>query len=198
MIWTILGVSVGVVAIFCVAMSELLVGNPAFEAHRAECAVALGIAGIIVWLIGRHRERKRQAAPDEDGDVRPFMLLDPRYWGPMLIILGITTVFIQTLRQKPEVVVLAKTPTPKAVVPPPAPVVVVPVTNAPVVFPRLKVQGVIVSPGQSFVIINGRSYGVGDQVEDVVVKEITRTGATIEKEGQLQVLFLGDVKPAGM
>jgi hypothetical protein len=197
MIWTILGVSVGVVAVFCVAVSELLVGRPAFEAHRAECAVALGIAGIILWLVGRRRDRKRQAAPGDDKDASPFMLLDLRYWGPMLIILGITTVFIQTLRQEQQLIVHARTPTPKPVPPPPKPVVV-PVTNAPVVFPTLKLQGVIVRPTESFVIINGRSYGVGEQVEDVVVKEISRTGATIEKDGQTQTLFLGEVRPGGM
>jgi len=59
---------------------------------------------------------------------------------------------------------------------------------APVKFPELKVQGVIFRAQNSFAIINGASYAVGDHVGDVLVKAIERESVMLELKGQYKVL----------
>jgi hypothetical protein len=189
MIWTILGVSVGVVAIFCVAVAELFVGMPVFEQHRPHIAIVLSLLGATAWFFGRHIAKRRVPTADEGAGHKTFALFDLRYWGPMLVVFGAITIFIQTLRPLPQVVVQARS-APPAAIPPPAPKLPPPHTNPPVVFPPLKLQGVILHVDSSVVIIGGRSYGVGDQVNGVVVKEINREGAIVEKGGETRTLSL--------
>jgi hypothetical protein len=190
MIWTILGISVAIVAVFCITVAELLVGKPMFEAYRPHLAIALGVAGAICWFIGRaiaSRDTGEENAP------RRFVLVDMRYWGPILVALGIITVFIRPLR-------FSETPKPSAVSKPapkkPAEVVKQPEpTNAPVakrppVFPELKMQGVIYRATQPFVILNGQSYTIGDRLGDVHVRSIDRSSVMLELEGEMKVLTL--------
>jgi hypothetical protein len=189
MIWTILGVSVAILAVFCVTVSELLVGHPIFERYRGYIALTLIIGGIVAWFMGRFLGRRRRASnPEEEAKV--FLLFDLRYWGPMLVTLGTITLFILTLRlQSVKAAVAARPPPPKKVEvvaipePPPQP-------KAPVVFPALHLQGIFLREGRAAAIINGRSYSVGDTVGEVTVKEINRNGVALEKLGEVKLVSL--------
>jgi hypothetical protein len=191
MIWTTLGVSVAIVAIFCISVAEALVGKSAFEQHREYVAGALAIAGVAAWFIGRHFDEKRRAA-HRDSQPRRFVLFDLKYWGPMLLVLGVITLFIRPLRKaNVEVVQAPPKPAPKLVVKaekpkepePPKP-------KAPVVFPALKMQGVFFRERRPFAIINGESYAVGDRLGDVTIKAIGRTTVTLELSGEQKLLTL--------
>ncbi|HMJ90906.1 MAG TPA: hypothetical protein VK530_13880, partial [Candidatus Acidoferrum sp.] len=179
-----------IVAFFCVSVAETLVGHPVFEKFRFYAAITLAAGGIIGWFVGRVVASRRQLRNEE----RRFVLFDLRYWGSMLVVLGVITVFIRPLRskdadkplavvpppRKPQpVLVVAKTPEP----PPPAP-------PKPVVFPALKIQGLIFRTSTPYAIINGQSYTVGDHLGDVVVRAIDRTSVMIEREGEMKVLTL--------
>ena len=73
MIWTTLGVSVAIVAVFCVSVVELVVGHPIFERSRGYIAVAFTISGIVAWFLGRFLARRRLAnKPEDEKDLRPF------------------------------------------------------------------------------------------------------------------------------
>lgn len=169
-----------VVAVFCVSVAEILVGRPVFEEHRMHVAGAFVLCGVIAWFVGRHRGKKNKPT-EEDESSKAFVIFDLRYWGPMFVVLGVITLFIQTLTP----VKSAPRPSTPSIaqekVDPPVPEA--PVIREPVTFPNLKIQGLIIQNNNSVVILNGKSYGVGDRVEDVTVKEITRTTVLVEKEG---------------
>src|ERR1043166_2642480 len=196
MIWTILGISVAVVGVFCVSVAELLVGRPLFEDHRGYIAIAFGVCGAVAWFTGRYLARNREAAQAEES-AKLFVIFDLRYWGPMLVVLGVITLFIHTIGRKEKMIVEAHpAPPSKKVEPEPVPEPEPPKVQAPVVFPSLHVQGIILRGENSVVILNGHSYGVGDYVNDVVVKEITRDGVTLEKSGELRLLPFGEMARA--
>jgi len=195
MIWTILGVSVAVVAVFCVAVAEMLVGHPIFEHNREYIAGALAACGIAAWFVGRafarRAEKRRAVAGTEEDGARLFVLFDLRYWGPMLLTLGAITLFIQTIGfQKEKTVVAPPPPPPKKVEVVAAPEPEPPKPKAPVVFPTLHVQGIILNEGRPVAILNGHSYFVGDNVGDVTVKAISREGVELEKLGEVKLLSL--------
>lgn len=192
MIWTILGCSIAVVAIFCVAVAEFLVGTPFFEARRPYFAMGLAICGAILWFWGRRRtEKKVEEASEDEADVQVFVLADLRYWGPMLVILGMITLFIQTLHQKEPVTVQARVvPVQKEVPPPPVPEPAPQPKKAPATFPAIKLQGVILKAENSMAIINGQSFAVGDRIGDAVLKEISREGVILEIDSQVKSILL--------
>jgi hypothetical protein len=189
MIWTVLGVSVAIVAVFCVSVAELLVGHPIFERSRGYIALAFGISGIAAWFLGRFLAQRRLANQSAE-DSKIFVLFDLRYWGPMFVALGVITLFIDTIKLRETTAVsAAPSPPPKKVVavvtePPPTP------PKLPVNFPALKLQGIIFRGNHSAVILNGRSYEEGDLIGDMMVKEITRETVKLEKSGQEKLFFL--------
>ena len=193
MIWTILGFSVGILAIFCIAVAETIVGKSVFELNRMYIAGVFVVAGVAAWFIGRHLGGKKRIENEEEGVTARFVLFDLRYWGPMLVILGIITLFIRPLRQeKAEVANAAARPPVKkvveAVVPPPQPEP--PRPKLPVSFPELKMQGLFLNEKVPYAIINGQSYAVGDHLGDITIKAIDRTGVMLELSGEMKMLTL--------
>jgi hypothetical protein len=196
MIWTILGFSVGIVAFFCIVVAETIVGKSVFEQNRMYIAGVFVAAGVAAWFIGRHLGKKKPKQDDEEGLAARFLLFDLRYWGPMLVTLGVITLFIRPLRQQEVEVAHAPTPPPvkkvvAAVVPPPAPPKPEPLKpKDPVSFPELKMQGLFLNEKIPYAIINGQSYAVGDHLGEITIKAIDRTGVMLELSGELKMLTL--------
>jgi hypothetical protein len=202
MIWTILGVSVAIIAVFCVSVAELLVGHPIFERSRGYIALTFAVSGIVAWFIGRFLARRRLANETED-EIKVFVLFDLRYWGPMFVALGVITLFIDTIKMREKSVGVAAAPAPPKKI---EPVVVVeppPAPRLPVNFPAVKLQGIIFREDHPAVIVNGRSYEEGDSIGDMTIKEITREAVKFEKSGEEKLFFLagdprgGGITPAG-
>jgi hypothetical protein len=183
-----------VIAVFSFSVASVLAGQPWFETVRPYAAGGFVAAGVVVWFLGRALGRKKprsvQEADDEGSD---FSLLDFRYWGPILFVCGVITVFIRPLQRpsesKPLIAAVPKKMVPIAVAstPPPKPV---PPVKAPTVFPPLRLQGVLIRDGSSFVIINGGSYTVGDHIGEVTVRSIEGERAVVEMGGQIKLLTL--------
>jgi hypothetical protein len=186
MIWTILGLSVGILALFCIATAEFLVGTPIFEPFRAHIAIALGVSGGVAWLVGRFiTSRKAGDAP------RGFLLADLRYWGPMFVVMALITIFIRPLRfTEPAKPAAPRKPEVAKVVPVQKPQPVVQTAKAaPHVFPKLKIGGIIFGRNSApVVLLNGRSYVAGDQIGEVTVKAIERNGVVLEMSGEAKFL----------
>ncbi len=184
MIWTVLGVALGVAAAFCIIASELLRHFPALDGWRGVFAAVLAVCGTIVGLTGMFKAR---AQPEPDEEIRESLSykLGLAFWGGMLLACAGIALFIQPLYQRetvvaPAPVVPAPPPVVKVVPPAPAPAP----TNPPVVFPPLKIQGCILVEDKPVVLIDGKSFGVGDQVRGLTVKSVTREVVVLEKSGQ--------------
>ncbi len=180
-----LGISVVVIAGFSVAAAELLVGRPLFEEHRGHLAVALGALGLLAWFIGRCLAQQR-AEYESTAHKKVTWLFDLRYWGKMLIVWGGIILCIQTLADDEAFVrrLLGMEGGKKAVARAAAP------KASSVIFPSLKIQGIIIRDARSAVIVNGNSYLVGDRIGDVTVKEITRDAVTLEKLNEVKIISL--------
>jgi hypothetical protein len=194
MIWTILGFSVGIVAFFCIVVAETIVGKSVFEQNRMYIAGVFVAAGVAAWFIGRHLGKKKPKQDDEEDLAPRFLLFDLRYWGPMLVTLGIITLFIRPLRHQQVEVATAPTQPPvkkvvEAVVPPP-PQPEPPKPKEPVTFPELKMQGLFLNEKIPYAIINGQSYAVGDHLGEITIKAIDRTGVMLELSGEMKMLTL--------
>ncbi len=193
------------IAVFCLSVAGLLAGKPLFEACRPYLAMTLSACGVVAWFVGRFNAKRRSPQPAqgeadeqeecEGGGKQDLSLWDLRYWGPMLTLLGVITIFIWPLNEPATPSQVTAAPGPKKVAMPtlqPAPPTSKPVVvlAAPAKFPVLKVQGVIFRAQNPFAIINGASYTVGDRVGDVLVKAIERESVMLELDGQYKVLTL--------
>ncbi len=183
MIWTILGVALGVAGVFCIVAAELLRAFPALDGWRGVIAAVLAVCGATVGLTGMFWRRAHPEIDEETRQTMAFKLGRP-FWGAMLLACAGIALFIQPMRSKEAAVA---PPPPPPARPTPPPVVKAeppPVTNAPVKFPALKIQGFIMVGEQPVVLIGGEAYAVGDQVQGVTVKSVTREGVVMELGGQ--------------
>ena len=96
-------------------MAGLLAGKPAFEACRPYIAAAMTVIGVAAWFFGRVTSRRAMLSRNAEEDEDTFSLRDLRYWGPMLVILGVITLFIWPLGTPPADQA-AVAPAPKKVV----------------------------------------------------------------------------------
>ena len=185
MLWTILGISVAIIAVFCISVAELIVGHPLFESQRLHIAGALAAVGLVLALFGWVFRARRA---DKDDDRRPFILFDVRFWGPMLIVFGIITVFIRPLKEMKKEMAFVPPARPKTVEAPQAPQIEP--ERISIVFPKVRIQGIFVNATRASAILNGESYSVGDHVENATVKAIDRNGVVLEQGGETKLLTL--------
>jgi len=203
-IWGRLGISVAIVAMFSIVTMEVLQGKAFYQVYRwAICAVLLAM-GTFLLLVGAFVNAKIRAShrDDPESPQGPFLLVNLQYWGLMLTIFGIIVIFIvpyqkvearepKAVAPKEKVVkkVVAMTVTnePPKLVPLPAPA---PPKPKPVVFPDLKLQGLVYRGEDSSALINGRTYFVGDIIAGAKLISISETNAVVERDGQQKELVL--------
>lgn len=175
----------GVMAAFCMIASFLLASFTSLDSWRYPIAAGFAALAVVLGFLGQMKARRRAVAPLREETWPPG---DLRFHGAMLLVIAGITLFIHPLfwrkAEKPVPVAVRPPPKPTPVVSPPPP----PPTNVPVVFPKLKLQGLIIRANNSMAIINGQSYGVGDTVNGVVVKAIERDRVTVELGGEVQTL----------
>lgn len=188
-----------IVATFSIVMMEVLQGKTFYQVYRwAICAVLLAM-GTFLLLVGafvnaKIRESHRN---DPEGLTGPFLLVNLQYWGLMLTIFGIIVIFIvpyQKVEAREANTAAPKAKIVKKAVPaivtnePPKPTPLPP--PKPVVFPELKLQGVVCRESNSSALINGRTYFVGDIIAEAKLMSISETNVVLEREGQQKELQL--------
>ena len=196
MIFTQLGMTLMLVALFCAAVAEHLVGQPVFDANRPVFAAGLGALGALVIIVGvvAAKRRQKNKLPDP-GKLVSFLEL--RFWGGVVILLGVLTFNFQTwgldvrwfeLRARMDgkvEIVQAREPADtnqmNAPAPPPKAVSV----------PVIKIQGIIFKSEHPVVLIGGEPFGVGDQIDDAVIKEITRDGIVVQIGREMKTIRMG-------
>src|SRR5436305_6953254 len=180
-LWGRLGISVAIVAMFCIVMTEFLQHTAYYESYRWHRCGIFVAAGISMGLIGRRlndRWRKAQqllgkrdefsdATEEEQLPTDPFLLVNVAYWGLMLIVLGVTIIFIIPRPKEVVVAAAAPAPPPKRSKPTNAPPAV-PAPAAPAVaakkFPPIKLQGISYRKTNPSALINGKTFFVGEHI----------------------------------
>ena len=186
------GMTLVVVALAAGAGAEYLVGHPMFETHRLLLAAGLSGVGLLLLLLGMvvASRRRTKKLPPPAALVR---LLELRHWGVLAMLLGVLTFNFETwaiaerwhlvrsrLAQNPEIV-LAREPAETNQV----------AVAVPVIFPTVKIQGIIYKKDQPVAFIKGESYGIGDFVGEALVKEITRDGLVLQLSNEVKTIRMG-------
>jgi hypothetical protein len=202
-IWSRLGISVAMVAMFCIIMLEAFQNKRYYDVYKWYICGGFLALGVVLFFIGTSINRGRRARyqqlknserdadqpaqedEEEDGvdPSQPFLLVNLAYWGVMLVAFGIIIVFIVPTYKKGEPV-KAREPVKTN-----APVVVtnaVVVTNQPPVLkpPTIKLQGIVLRSPNSSVLINGHTFFVGDSFEDATLIEINPRNAVFDWNGK--------------
>ena len=167
-IWSRLGVSVAIAALFCILLTEFCQQRAFYQAARWYGCGTFIAAGIAFATIGLVRQRQRRQAQEIlDGSKSGRSYAHFLFWGPVLFTFGAIILFIP-YRPKEAValpVAARSIGSPQTSAPPASvipPVKEESVTNAPLVFPDLKIQGVVLRSPKNAVIVSGRTYFVGD------------------------------------
>src|SRR2546430_1990495 len=207
-LWGRLGISVAIVAMFCIVMTEFFQSTAYYESYRWHTCGLFVAAGISLGLIGRRlNERWRKAqqmlakqdefsagSEEEPLPTDPFLLVNVAYWGVMLIVLGVTIIFIIP-RPKEVVVAAAAAPAPapkrpkQTNAPPPAPA---PAAQPPQKsFPPITLQGISYRRTNPSALINGKTFFVGDHIGAAKIVVIDPSSTTFEIDGEFKAFVLG-------
>ena len=106
-IWTRLGILVALIAIACLIGGQYLTNTifsdaQYYQTHSWPPLVALGVAGVVVWLVGSHlnsnsTRRVIDAETNQEmtlNDNHTFFFVPMQYWGFILPVLGIISLFV--------------------------------------------------------------------------------------------------------
>jgi hypothetical protein len=202
-----LGTGVAIVAGYCVLVIGILRKTTLYEHYHRHTGVVISIVGAASLALAWKRRRiapqseSEDAAPMEeaaesDNGTQHAGFLNARYVGVMSVILGVATVFILPLPPTPTAVpVRAAEPPPrhtaKSVPTNVTPPVVAPVKPVKLVtFPAVRLQGIILDPERPSALISGKTYYIGDLVQDAKVVGITRNYVVLELENEQQAYML--------
>ena len=188
-----LGISVAIVAMFTLLLTEVFQGKDFYQVYRWGICAALLAAGAFLLVVGRFVNTRIRDANLGEGDEAakgPFLLLNLEYWGLILTIFGLLVIFIVPYKRVEARALARRTNAP--------PVKKIAVTNqvpaAPpaAIPPDFKLQGIILNQGRPSALIGGRTYFVSNRVGDARLIAVTPTNALLEIEGQPRALPLGD------
>jgi|SRR5580765_1817122 len=187
-----IGFSIAVITLLAVVVSILLSGLDILRPHLPQIVIVLIVCGIILAVIGTWKKERllREASSSEAASeawlsVHPlafFRRLD--YWGYILLLCA-PGIFFLTEYLSPPMKVAARPAVPVArpvrVEAPPKPV---PVVVQEVIFPELKVEGMVCNGDRSSVVINRTTLHLGETVAGVTVVAIDSSGVTVEMAGR--------------
>ena len=201
MMWLILAVSTLFIAAFSLAVTEVVGARTDFQQHRQLIALGLDGLGLALLALGKMRAARRLENASESpssgastaGTQSTFFLGNSLYWGSMLMLFGAivfsaspsnlrSVEFLKLSNLKMSALPSAGAPDDK------------PAESeqkvAAVAFPLMQMQGVNANGRNPCVVINTKTYFIGERVGEAVVTAIDRTSATLELAGETKVLTL--------
>ena len=190
-IWRRLGVSVLILTIFGIVISEVLKKNANIQSHKIPLSYILSGAGLLLWLIGNvHRGNDAEEEAGKNAPRKSLFTL--RYIGTMVMLFGaltrastkISEAFASSAFQMKIAAaerLIEKIPKGKAPSEP---------ESASRNFPSLKVQGASFGTANPSIIVSGKTIFVGDKIEQAKVVSIERQSITLEVGGQTKVFNL--------
>jgi len=203
-----LGLAVAIVAFYCILVLGILRRTALYDSYHIHVGIAISVVGVASLAVGTWKRRPDASRPvEEDGATTEDttvlanstprgILLNARFVGLMAVSLGLATVFILPLAptakitpvraaEPPKVPLAKPVPTNK-----PPPIVEPAKPIKPVTFPPVRLQGIYLKPDRPSALINGKTYFIGDLVQDAKVVTITRDFVILELEGQQQSFTL--------
>jgi len=191
-LWPRIGMSIAIVAAFCIAVMEALQPTPLYEGYKWHFCGCLAGAAVAFLLIGfpLNSRRARLAKMNGIEYEGPFFLTDLAFWGMVAGFCALTTSFIMPSYRPPMVQTRAlKTNTPPATSSVPL-LATAPQPAAPRPFPALALQGITYQGKASSALINGKTLFIGEHVNGAVIVNITPNSVTLEMDGESKVLEL--------
>ncbi len=183
--WSSTGVSVAIVATACIGISEFFKAHQNYAAETPKISGVLGGAGLLIWLLGRQINRKSadRSSSDDGQESGSFFVFNLQYWGFMSIILaGVVFVLAQSDYQRFVDKSLGQIKAVKKRA-------LADVAQT-VEFPNLDMQGVIYAKSNPSVLLNGKTYFVGDRIGAVEIAGISEKSVTLKLQGKTKQLFL--------
>jgi hypothetical protein len=195
------GFLIALVTSLTIAGELALTSNDFLSRNDTLVCVGVGLLGFLGWLTGRVREARRtESISVHDAPAGEAVAEHPlasfwslKYWGIILVLLaGILSCLAVWHHHKPALLARAR-PLPVTTITQTNVVIhVVTITNvAPrLVFPSLKLQGVVVNGVKSSAVINGRVLCLGEAISNAVLVAVDSDHALMAMEGQTNVLAL--------
>jgi hypothetical protein len=187
------GFSIALLATIAIGGTAAFTRVPFLRHNLDLFAIGACIVGVLGWMKGGFSQVKapeaihisepkpsweaEPAAPGAPGEHPLDFLASLRYWGIMLMVVTATVYFFSVRHVEPP------KPIPKRIVFSPPP-------KAPVAFPPLKLQGLVVSGDMSSALINGQVLRPGDGIGNVRLVAIWPDRVEVELDGQTNVLSL--------
>lgn len=134
-----------------------------------------------------------QETNDENEPIPQHSNLPSRFgfWGPMLIAFGCIVLCVPY--KEKQILQARVAPEPRATLPKPTPVVIkleeAP-TNAPPIFPDVKINGFIYRPPSNAIVVSGCSYFQGDLIGTARVFSISADAMVLELNGYYKVVHI--------
>ena len=162
--------------------------------------IALGLTGFLIWatswlgkaeLVKLANQAVPAGEPNLEDPLAPFK--SRRYWGMMMVHSAVILAAASAYRfppPKPKPVASVSPAKPIVNIPAPQPVVTIAPPKPVVVFPRLKLQTLIVHGTHSTAEINGKVLMIGEEIQGVRLVGVNGEHATVELDGQTNVLSL--------
>ena len=208
-IWGRFCISAAIGSLFCLLMSVFVKTTEFYAGHRWYFCLALLAAGASVALLGWVLQRKSggtQVQPSAGDSAtngpevpdEPFILRSVTFWGAMIVLFALLTVFIKPRPGTRIIQVQAASVQPSGSSrtrgsEPSAQASATKVDLAPTnKAPSIKLQGISYRKQNASVLINGKTLFVGDRVGSAKLIAIEPHSATLEIDGEQQVLTLGE------
>jgi len=177
------GFSIAIFVILVIAEMIAATGIDIRQRQGAIICIALGLAGFLIWATsGFGKAKPAEPNTGQEGPAGQPTLEHPlapfksrRFWGMILMLSAVTLTAASAYRYAQ---------------PKPKPAVPVPPRVPAVTFPPLKLSGLVVHGTQSSALINGQVLLVGEYIGNVRLVAVDAEHATVELDGQTNVLSL--------
>ena len=202
LLWTRLGVTVGFIGISYIVLVEVLQDTKVYLDYSLIVSIGLIILGAYLgWTSYRRAKQQAEELDQEDLALYEgaylFLATGQQQFGLMIACLGAICIFlVPPTYQENEVLPIDQKKVVNAAQPPPLPEL----TNAPppVVetnesptqvkvpeWPRdpLNFQGLNLDPNRPSIIVDGRTYEIGESLQGAEIMEITRSNVTVNYLG---------------
>lgn len=167
-----LGFSLAALCVMTIGLAEMVIHCALLRPHPELLCGGAGAIGFVMWFGSRLGSKGTSSSEN------PLTCLaEPSYWG-LLLALSALLAYSHSAYRRAQIKPVAKVEQTHAAAPPQ------------VVFPPLKLEGIIFQGARSTALINGKVVSAGEEVGTVDIVAIQPDHVTVVFQGQTNVLHL--------